>query len=419
MDEVSADIARHPPQLPGAGRVNAPPEGVSATNSGDLVLPAAGGKISVNFRTDPPPLQSVRTKHILAGMAKAPNQTFIARQLNLAPGTVSRALRQEPGIKPETRERVLKLAQQLGYTLRRRSKNGGEAAACYLGVLVQAPESNWTHTRYLVGLSEAAAAMNVTLIVHHVSFQDCLSILHADRQPPAMRDGRVKGICLVHRWPEDVAKRLSEQFAAVSVVHFYPDTGIDLIDMDHRSGMNLLAEHLYALGHRRIGYFGYCGEISWSRARYAGYVEAMTRLGLRLNPAWTVDLTAESFDQHVVAAEVGSQAAALMRQGVTAWMAANEWSGQALTEIARQAGLRVPEDISITGFDSSDTQPRTFIELTSVGVSLSLIGAAALQRLNHRLTNPSEPRRNILFDVSLVEGKSTAPVNPRLKSLPG
>ena len=355
-------------------------------------------------------LQSVRTKHILSTMPKPPNQTFIARQLHLAPGTVSRALRQEPGIKPETRERVIKLAQQLGYTLRRRAKNGSDAAACYLGVLVQAPESSWTHTRYLVGLSEAAAALNVTLIVHHVSFQDCLGILNSDKQPPAMRDGRVKGICLVHRWPEEVARRLAEKFAAVSVVHFYPDSGIDLIDMDHRGGMNLLAGHLHSLGHRKIGYFGYCGEISWSRARYAGYVEAMAKLGLPLNPGWTINFSADVFDQHLVPADTSERVVSLMRQGVTAWMAANEWSGQAITEIARKAGLRVPEDISITGFDSSDTQPRPAIELTSVGVSLSLIGAAALQRLNHRLTNPDEPRRNILFDVSLVAGKSTAPV---------
>ncbi len=92
-------------------------------------------------------------------MSKAPNQTLIARQLNLAPGTVSRALRQQPGIKSETRERVLKLAQKLGYTVRLRGQAAADAEACYLGVLVQSPESSWTHTRYLVGLSQAAAAI--------------------------------------------------------------------------------------------------------------------------------------------------------------------------------------------------------------------------------------------------------------------
>ena len=413
MDESPVDTGRISWNSPENFREAAQFTENNSSDNGKLVLPAAGGKVMVSFRTDPPVLQSVRTAPILSAMPKPPNQTFIARQLHLAPGTVSRALRQEPGIKPETRERVIKLAQQLGYTLRRRAKNGSDAAACYLGVLVQAPESSWTHTRYLVGLSEAAAALNVTLIVHHVSFQDCLGILNSDKQPPAMRDGRVKGICLVHRWPEEVARRLAEKFAAVSVVHFYPDSGIDLIDMDHRGGMNLLAGHLHSLGHRKIGYFGYCGEISWSRARYAGYVEAMAKLGLPLNPGWTINFSADVFDQHLVPADTSERVVSLMRQGVTAWMAANEWSGQAITEIARKAGLRVPEDISITGFDSSDTQPRPAIELTSVGVSLSLIGAAALQRLNHRLTNPDEPRRNILFDVSLVAGKSTAPVANR------
>ena len=100
-------------------------------------------------------------------------------------GSPSSGFADSPSRLPDT----LKLAQKLGYTVRLRGKAAVEAEACYLGVLVQSPESSWTHTRYLVGLSEAAAAMNVTPIVHHVSFQDCLNIVHADRQPSAMRQG--------------------------------------------------------------------------------------------------------------------------------------------------------------------------------------------------------------------------------------
>ncbi len=380
-----------------------------------LKLPAAEGNVTIHFRTEEPAaeplLQKPRTSRMFSPMSKAPNQTLIARQLNLAPGTVSRALRQQPGIKSETRERVLKLAQKLGYTVRLRGKAAVEAEACYLGVLVQSPESSWTHTRYLVGLSEAAAAMNVTLIVHHVSFQDCLNIVHADRQPPAMRDGRVKGLCLVHRWPEDVARQLAEKFACVSVVHFYPGAKVDLVDMDHRGGMNVLAQHLYGLGHRKIGYFGYCGDMSWSRARYAGYVEAMTKLRLELNPAWAMEFGPEVFEQRLVPATAPEQALRLIKSGVRAWMATNEWAGQMLAQIVRDAGLRVPEDVSITGFDNTDTVPRPVVQLTSVGVSLSVIGTAAIQRLNQRLANPDEPRQNILFDVEFVPGNSTGPLN--------
>ncbi len=355
------------------------------------------------------PLQSKRNSFILPRMAKKANQTVIARQLNLAPGTVSRALRHQPGIKPETRERILKLAAELGYSVKPRGKStpSSDKSACYLGVLVQSPESALTHSRYLVSLSEAAANMNVTLIVHHVLFSECGSILNADKQPAAMRDGRVRGLVLVHRWPEDVVAELSQRFPCVSIVHFYPSQQIDLIDMDHRGGMNQLAEHLYDLGHRRIGFFGRCSEVSWSRARYAGYVEAMSKLELPVDPRWSIALPGESFDQRTLPGHAAEAAVEYARAGVTAWMATNEWAGQALVQAFRHAGLRVPEDVSVTGFDNSDVIRNPVIRLTSVGVSLTSIGTAAIRRLYGRLANPNDPWQSTLFRVELVLGDST------------
>jgi LacI family transcriptional regulator len=374
-------------------------------------VPAAQPKATASSSS----LQSKHKSFILPRMSKKANQTVIARQLNLAPGTVSRALRHQPGIKLETRERILKLAAELGYSVKPRGKAAAtnDNSACYLGVLVQSPESALTHSRYLVSLSEAAASMNVTLIVHHVLYSECGSILNAEKQPAAMRDGRVRGLVLVHRWPEDVVAELSQRFPCVSIVHFYPSQQIDLIDMDHRGGMNKLAEHLHGLGHRNIGFFGRCGEISWSRARYAGYVEAMSKLELPIDIDWTLDVASDCFDQRNIPQDVTARAVEFARNGVTAWMATNEWAGQALVQAFRNAGLRVPEDVSVTGFDNSDVIRHPVINLTSVGVSLTSIGTAAIRRLYGRLANPNDPWQSILFRVELVPGASTGPCRKR------
>ncbi len=342
-------------------------------------------------------------------MGKKANQTFMARQLNLAPGTVSRALRHQPGIKQETRDRVLKLAAELGYSVKPRMKSttSGDKNSLYLGVLVQSPESAFTHSRYMVGLSEAAAVMNVTLIVHYVHFNECGSVLDPDKQPAAMRDGRVRGLVLVHRWPEYVVAELSKQFPCVSIVHFYPSQKLDFIGMDHRDGTTQLAEHLLSLGHRRIGFFGQCAEISWSRGRFAGYVEAMTKLNLPVDPHWTIPLPTDSFDRQSLPPEAAAAAVEQSRAGVTAWMATNEWAGQALVQALRDAGLHVPEDVSVTGFDHSDAIRNPVIRLTSVGVSLTSIGAAAIRCLYGRLANPEDPWQSTLFRVELVPGEST------------
>jgi LacI family transcriptional regulator len=344
-------------------------------------------------------------------MGKSPNQSVIAKELNLAPGTVSRALRQEPGIHPDTRERVLKLARKLGYSLRPRVKTINEADNYYLGVLVQTPEVNWAQTRYLVGISEAAARLNAWLTVHYVGFRDCPSVLNPNRQPPAMRDGRIRGICLIHRWPNEVVEELTRNYVCVSIVHFYPSLNVDLIDMNHRAGVDQLADHLYALGHRKIGFFGHSIGLSWSRARFAGYIEAFAKLGLPVNPQWIIPLEPEEFEERSMPDSAIQEAIRLVKQqDVRAWMAANEWSGHVLVNSFIKAGLRVPEDVSVTGFDNTDMVPEANIQLTSITVSLSEIGLATIKRLRHRLTHPDEPQQSILFSCELVKGESTGPV---------
>ncbi|HTV47850.1 MAG TPA: LacI family DNA-binding transcriptional regulator [Phycisphaerae bacterium] len=344
-------------------------------------------------------------------MTKSPNQSFIAKQLDLAPGTVSRALRHDPGIHPDTRERVIKLAKKLGYALRPRVKNITESEASYLGVLVQTPEVNWAQTRYLVGISEAAAKLNAWLTVHYVGFRDCPSVLNPTRQPPAMRDGRIKGICLIHRWPQEVIEQLTRHYACVSIVHFYPSLSVDLIDMNHRSGMDQLIDHLYSLGHRKIGFFGHSTGLSWSRARFAGYIEAFAKLGLPINPRWIIPLESEEFEERMMPDSALQDVIRLVQQqDVRAWTAANEWSAHVLVNHFTKAGLRVPEDVSVTGFDNTEIVSEARMPLTTITVSLSEIGAATIKRLRHRLTHPDEPQQSILFSCSLVPGKSTGPL---------
>jgi len=336
---------------------------------------------------------------------------MIAKQLDLAPGTVSRALHQDPGIHPDTRDRVIKLAKKLGYSLRPRIKSSSESEASYLGVLVQTPEVNWAQTRYLVGISEAAARLNAWLTVHYVGFRDCPSVLNPARQPPAMRDGRIKGVCLIHRWPQEVVEELTRRYVCVSIVHFYPSLTVDLIDMNHRAGMDQLVDHLYSLGHRKIGFFGHSVGLSWSRARFAGYIEAFAKLGLPINPQWIIPLQPEEFEERSMPDSAIQEAIRLVRQeDVRAWIAANEWSGHVLINSFIKAGLRVPEDVSVTGFDNTDMVPEANIELTSITVSLSEIGSATIKRLRYRLAHPDEPQQSILFSCELVHGKSTGPL---------
>jgi LacI family transcriptional regulator len=344
-------------------------------------------------------------------MTKLLNQYVIARQLGLAPATVSRALHEKPGINPETRDRVHKLALKLGYTIRPRNKTKNNSAAHYLGVLVQTPKSHWAQFRYLISLSDVASQLNASLIVHYVGFGECANVLIPERQPSAMRDGRIKGVCLIHRWPYEVVEELSKRFACISIMHTYPGLHVDVVELDHRGAMEQLVRHLYYFGHRQIGFLGYCRDLAWSSARFAGYVEMQMKLGLPYKPQWVIPVPAEAFEEKSMPESITNEVIRLVRQeGVRAWMAANDWSGNALVNALLKAGLRVPQDVSVTGFDNSEVGPPLPLTLTSIGMSLAMISTATIQRLRHRLANPDEPRQTLQFSCDLAIGGSTGPV---------
>src|SRR5271170_4073670 len=153
---------------------------------------------------------------------RAPVQALIAESLQLSQGTVSRALRNRPGIRPEVRIKVLEAASQLGYQLPNSGLEETHATeqGHFAGVLLHAPHDRWRgRDGYLMGVSAAAPNLNVTLVLHHVNTIDCESILQPANQPPVMRRGLMKAIILVFRWPHQVVRDLSHRFACVSLQH--------------------------------------------------------------------------------------------------------------------------------------------------------------------------------------------------------
>jgi len=339
------------------------------------------------------------------------NQNHLAEKLNLSTATISRALRNQPGIHPATRSRVMEVAAELGYRpLRTRHPKPGLAKAHFIGVFIRSWHQG-IRPPYLDGMAEVAANMNVSLVLHHAPLNDAEMLLDPDRQPPALRDGLVQGAILVHRWPVSVVKYLAERFACVSIVHQFAGVTIDTVDMDHAHGMSVLARHLHQLGHRRIGFFGLCPDMAWSKARYGGYVQALCELGIPMDPSLVVSVPAKVLEDRTAHwNDEIDRAAGLVRRGVTALMGASQWSASVLSRGLAQRGLRVPEHVSITGFDDEDRLGIEGLHLTSTRISAEAMGAAALRRVLLRLAEPSQPAHRISFACALVEGQSTGPV---------
>jgi DNA-binding LacI/PurR family transcriptional regulator len=335
------------------------------------------------------------------------NQNAIAERLNLSVATVSRALRSQPGIHPSTRSRVLEAAAELGYQPLRNHRSKTTSQANYIGVFVRSVRPDMRPT-YLVGMANLASQLNLSLVLHHTPLQEPEVLLDPQRQPPALRDGTLAGAVLVHRWPANVVRYLCDRMVCVSIIHQVPGIPMDTVDMDHAHGMALMARHLYQLGHRRIGFFGLCGELDWSRATYGGYAEALCELGLPMDPCLVVPAPTNVLeDCNARPDEVVNHAVSVMRQhGVTAFMAASHWAATFLSRAMTERGIKIPDDLSITGFDDSDRLPG--VNITSTRIDTGAMGAEALHRVTLRLAEPRRPQQVISFSCSLVVGESVA-----------
>lgn len=341
------------------------------------------------------------------------NQKDIADTLSLSVATVSKALSGEySDINSETRALVVNMASQLGYMhgTRRQQAIAEDTTSYLIGVMILRKLHEWQHTTYFAGMSEKCAKLNVSLVLHYISEDRCDDILKDEHLPPALRQESNSGLILVNHWPDQIVSGLAAQRACVTIQQPYPDARIDLVGTDEMQGIDLLVDHLYRLGHRRIGFFGQCPMVSFARTRFSAYVGALSRLGMDYHPADAIPLAAIHLEDKEVS--LGTQIDTVTRrieQGVRAWIGVTDWAGYLLCRGLLDRGYRIPKDISIVGFDDSEENLLGCPKLTSISIPAQKIGVEAMRRLIGRMRHPSSPVLRVMLPCKLFEAQTTAP----------
>lgn len=342
---------------------------------------------------------------------KKVNQTLVAERLNISVATVSKALRGMSDVGEDTIKKVQLVARELGYD--RKSRNGLEdliKSDCGLvGVLVNSSTYPGSRSGYFEGLSKEAVKQSISLVAHYVNEEQCASIMDGDNQPWVMQNNLLKGVVLLHHWPENVVSYLAKRYNCVSIMHEYAGSSVNFVGVDTACAVGKLMDILYAAGHRKIGFFGHSGTISWSRSRFAGYTESLCRLGLEVNAGWIVEVEPDYPEKGTLNWSTHfDYVASRVKEGVTAWMCASDLAGYELHKGLTHRGLAVPRDVSITGFDSNPNEGG--VVLTSVKVRSAEMGAMALKTLAMNDTGRRLSRQTIKLDCDIVAGETVAKV---------
>ncbi len=347
------------------------------------------------------------------------SQKDIAKALKLSPATISKALRNSPDIGSETRAMILAEASRLGYqpALSQRKPVGKaarnpkkiEKEMRFVGVFYCQERSLLTgldnrNILYLDGLSESASFCDSSLVVHRVN-GDGRELLDPANHPSILREGLLCGAVLIYKFAEEVVYKLAEKMPVVTLTHWVPGAPCDHVDSDHLAGLNRLVGHLKSLGHRRLGIASDVADTAYAKSRCAAAVRAMVQEGLELRPeAWLIDPQAGRQSPEAIAEHI----AVWLPEGFTAWVLSSDGLARGVWDCLEKRGVRVPQQVSLTGFDGLD-QNTGGKRLTTVKVPFWEMGVTALERLMQRVECPTLSPMQMLLDCPLLVGDSTGP----------
>ncbi|MGA1204507.1 MAG: LacI family DNA-binding transcriptional regulator [Opitutales bacterium] len=345
------------------------------------------------------------------------NQKELAERLQLSRTTVSRCFTNHPKINPETRARVFELAAKLGYIYSppRNLTVDRPRRADTVAVLVGKPSNSgeWfsLERELLAGISDRLAAAKLTLNVNYVDPAGFNLAPRARRILPGLSNENMIGFIMLYPFKEESVGNLIRKFPTVCALDEYERLEVDCIDVDQTRGILRLMEYLYGLGHREMGFVSwkYTVATPWVERRFGAFVENLYRHHIPFRENRIINVHREN---QIEPDEVIGEAIRMVERGVTAIVCAADHQAYPLVEGLRQAGLKVPEDVSVTGFDG-EKPPEGMPQMTTVHTPFREIGVSSVASLLRRVTYPSAARRHILVSGPIIKGETVAPPKRR------
>lgn len=336
----------------------------------------------------------------------------IARELDISQATVSRSLRHDTLINPETRARVNEAAQRMGYKTRvRRPRRPVEQVTTsrMIGLLLRhnsldTMRHDMNLMKMMSGIMSVTDSHRIQLQIHSIHHGKHRAMSEdASAVPPMVEEGLCQAFILHGDQDERDIQFLSERAPVVSMGRAYRTLPVDAVVGDNVDGMRAVVTHLAELGHRRLAWVGARTNATFMQARQAGWIQGCIEHGLEANPCFSYG--PEIYDEANAQALNGILAA--LETGVTGFACGNDTLAQRMVEILNHVGRRVPDDISVTGFDNALNE-RMEQRLTSVDPHFFEIGQTTAQRAIQRMTQSLSHSCVISVRGELVRGETSA-----------
>lgn len=328
---------------------------------------------------------------------RRPTIRDVAERAGVSKSLVSLVMRGEPMVREEKRQRVQQAADELGYRMNLAARSLSDVRSRTIGVLVAD-----LRNPLLVDVVERAGqvfedeGLSTLLISAVMPARPASGPRIDERAIGALKDLRVEAMLVVGSVPD--RKALAEVLGDVPVVVAAAGAeGLraDVVRNDDHLGMRLVVDYLVAGGHTAIAHLGGVGG-DVAEERVAGYCAGMAHHGLESK----IEVADSDFTE-----DAGYRGAARLLRGgrpVTAIAAVNDLAAVGAMSAVADAGLRVPGDVAVTGYDDTFVSAIRQVSLTSVNPDSAGIGSLAARCVLGRIDVPGRPEEEHLLPPRLV-----------------
>ena len=330
---------------------------------------------------------------------KATTIDDLAAALDLSPAAVSVALRGKRGVSSATRARVLEASAAMGYQLAStapRRRRDPMTVTLVIRALPEMPTTNVFYGPILAGIEERCRGLDIRLVFAIMPVDERN---HPLELPRSVTDHPTDGLILVGA---DIGTRWTSLLRlgavpAVLVDGYAEDNSLAAVDIDNASGARIAVRYLIGRGHREIAIVGTAPNAFPSvRERRVAYEQAVSEAGLTPHyvdvPYYDHERAAEAAVRYVLA-----------HPEVTAIFCANDLTAITFLQAARVAGVSVPDQVSVVGFDDIDLAGIVLPGLTTMAVDKPGMGRLAVTLLLHQLEIGKIAGSTTLVKPTLVE----------------
>ncbi len=334
-----------------------------------------------------------------------PTITDVARAAGVSKGAVSFAFNNRPGIAPETRERILETARQLGWSPSSRARALSVSRSFAVGLVMARPPETLRadpfFPSFIAGLEAELSARDYALLLQVVPEHET----EHESYRRLAEGGRVDGVFVTDLHVDDPRPALLAELGLPAVIvgpalgeAFWPAVGVD-----DGPGVVAAVEHLLALGHTRIAHVAGPGSMVHGQSRRRAWSETLRNAGLAEGPCVEADFSAED-------GAAATRQLLDLTEPPTAIVYANDVMAIAGLAVAAARGIDVPGKLSVVGYEDTELGAHLQPPLTTVSTDVLGWGRAAAKRLLE-LVDQQPPTDSPLASPQLVVRGSTGPAS--------